>query len=155
MKNGLKYFILIMLFVIMALSITISTLYIKYEIKGKFNYIKNYYEIKYSNVIMDNDNITVKVDEKNNSIHVDIPELIKENTICIDITNLGSSDIVVDSYSIMNIDTSLNKDNISVTTSLNIDDEIKGGYSKKIIVNIKNNNKDKGYYNFNINYMFK
>ena len=124
MKNSLKYVLLIVLFIALVISVTVSTLYIKYEIKGEFKYNRQYYDIKYSNVFMDNDDIIVKVDENNNSIHIDIPELEKENTI-------------------------------SVVTSLEKDDILKGGNSKKIIINIKNNNKEKGHFNFNINYIFK
>ena len=40
-------------------------------------------------------------------------------------------------------------------TSLEKDDVLKGGNSEKIIINIKNNNKEKGHFNFNINYIFK
>ena len=155
MKNSLKYVLLIIFFIALVISVTVSTLYIKYEIKGEFKYNRRYYDIKYSNVFMDNDDIIVKVDENNNSIHIDIPELEKENTISVDVSNIGNSDIVVDSYSITNVDTSLNKDNISVVTSLEKDDVLKGGNSEKIIINIKNNNKEKGHFNFNINYIFK
>ena len=67
MKNSLKYVLLIVLFIALVISVTVSTLYIKYEIKGEFKYNRQYYDIKYSNVFMDNDDIIVKVDENNNS----------------------------------------------------------------------------------------
>ena len=150
-----KYIIIVLLFIALVISVTVSTLYIKYEIKGEFDYHKNYYEIKYSNISMDDGDIVVKLNENNTSIHIDIPELKEEANISIDINNIGSSDITLDSYQIINIDTSLNKDNVVVTTSLNKDEIIKGGYSKKLIINVKNNNKGSGYYNFNIDALFK
>ena len=150
-----KYVIIVLLFIALVISVTVSTLYIKYEIKGDFNYSKNYYEIKYSNIEMGNDDIVVKINEENNTIHIDIPELDRTATISVDITNIGSSNVILDSYQILNIDTSLNKDNVIITTSLNKDEVIKGGYSKKLIINVKNNNKGKGYYNFNIDATFK
>ncbi len=150
-----RYIVLVLLFIALVISVTVSTLYIKYEIKGDFNYTRNYSELKYSNIVMDNDNITVKMNDNNSSIHIDIPELDKEATISIDINNIGSSSVILDSYQIINIDTSLNKDNVIVDTSLVKDEVIKGGYSKKLIINVKNNNKGKGYYNFNIDTIFK
>ena len=150
-----KYVIIVLLFIALVITVTVSTLYIKYEIKGEFDYSKNYYEMKYSNIEMDNDDIVVKINESNNSIHVDIPELNKESIISIDLTNIGSDSAILDSYQVLNIDTSLNKDNVIVTTSLLKDEVIKGGYSKKLIIKVKNNNKAKGYYNFNIDMMFK
>ena len=155
MKTGLKYFVLVILFIALVISITVSTLYIKYEVKGEFNYNTSYYDIKYSNVSMDNNDIMVKVDEKNNSIHVDIPNLEKESTISLDVTNIGSKDITLDSYEIINIDTTLDKNNIEITSTLDREDILIGGHSKKMIVNIKNNNKESGKFNFNINYIFK
>ena len=155
MKTGLKYFVLVILFIALVISITVSTLYIKYEINGEFNYDTNYYDIKYSNVSMDNDDIIVKVDENNNSIHVDIPNLEKEASISLDVTNIGSKDIILDSYEIINVDTALDKNNIEITSTLDREDVLNGGYSKKIIISIKNNNKESGKFNFNINYIFK
>lgn len=148
-----KYIIIVLLFIALVISVTVSTLYIKYEIKGDFNYSKNYYELKYSNIEMDKDDISVKMN--NNSIHIDIPELDKEANISIDITNIGSMDVILDSYQIINIDTSLDKDNVIVSTSFNKDEVIKGGYVKKLTIKIKNNGKKKGYYNFNIDAIYK
>jgi len=150
-----KYIILVLLFIALVISVTVSTLYIKYEIKGKFNYTKNYYELKYSNIAMDNDDITVKLNENNNSIHIDIPSLEKKATIKVDISNIGNSNVILDNYQIMNVDTSLNKDNVSINTSLVKDEVIKGGYSKKLIIDVINNGKSKGYYNFNVDMIFK
>lgn len=155
MKKSLKYILLIFLIIVLAICVTISIQYIKYGIKGELNYNNSYYEIKYSNVSMDNEEITVKIDEKNNSIHIEVPQLDRENNITLDLTNIGSKDIVVDNYMITNIDTLLDQDNVVVSISLVEGEIIKGGSSKKIIVNIKNNNKTKGYYNFNVDYIFK
>ncbi len=155
MKNSLKYVILIILFIVLVISVTVSNLFIKYETKGEFNYKNKYYEIKYSNITMNNNQTMVKIDEENNSIHISIPTLEKKEVISFDITNIGNSDIIFDNYSITNIDTIVNTDNVIVNTSINKNELIKGGNSKKVIINIINNNKNNGYYNFNINCLFK
>jgi hypothetical protein len=143
-----------LLFIALVISVTVSTLYIKYEIKGDFVFTKNYSLIKYSNIIMDDD-IIVKLDEINNSIYVNIPSLKKETNISVDVNNIGNEDIVISNYQILNVDTSLNKDNVIITTSLKQDEVIKGGSSKKLLIKITNNNKNDGHYNFSINTIYK
>ena len=58
-----KYIIIVILFIALVISITVSTLYIKYEIKGEFNYNRNYYEITYSNIsVLINSKFLFKID---------------------------------------------------------------------------------------------
>jgi hypothetical protein len=155
MINSLKYIILVILFIILVFSVTVSTLFIKYETKGNFVFSKNYSYIKYSNVSYDNDDIVVKMNEEDNYIHVSIPSLEKNATISLDMVNIGNEEVVLDNYSITNIDTELNKDNININVTINKDDVIKGGTTKKIIINVSNNNKESGYLNFNVNCSYK
>ncbi len=155
MKGSLKYIFLIILFIVLVISITVSNLFIKYETNGNFNYNSKYSMVKYSNVSMSNNHTLVKIDEKNNSIHINIPTLKKEEVISFDITNIGNKDIIFDNYSITNIDSIVNTDNVVINTSIKNGELIKGGNSKKVVINIINNNKNSGYYNFNINCLFK
>ena len=160
MKQIAKYIIIIILFIILVVSITFSYLSIHYMEKGTVDIIKKYYDIVFDNVIIDNDsNVTIKVDSDKDLIHVRVPDLNSKNkkvSFSLDVKNIGNVDAFVDGFSVSNVDSNIDPNNIKLDMSLLKDDIIKGGEYKKLIVNINYNGKDnnKVYYNFNINYNF-
>lgn len=161
MKQKHKYIILVLLFIVLVASITFTYLYIHYKDQGTGEFIKRYSEIKYSNINVNNESdLSVKLNETDNSFHIEIPSLsyneIKEFNI--DVTNIGNIDVVSDNYQITNVVSNVSDKDIIITSTLNKDDVIKGGESKKIIVRVRyigKNTEIIPYYNFNINYSFK
>jgi hypothetical protein len=106
--------------------------------------------------MIDNDNISVKLDNEKKFIHIDIDDLSKEEQINIDIKNIGNIDGMIKNYAISNIDTNVDNDLIELTSSINNGDVIKKGESKKLTIKIKNkSNIENVHYNFNINYLFE
>ena len=72
------------------------------------------------------------------------------------IKNTANIDALLKNYSISNINTNAKEGSIIVYVSTKNGEVIKKGETKKLIVIIKNNSKDKNiYYNFNINYLFE
>ena len=160
MKNIHNYIAIIILFVVLVFSITITHLYIKYSETGTFNTVKKYYDIIFTNTTIDYESeLSVKANSDNDSIHIEIPNLKerKEFEISVDAVNVGNVDCVVDNYSISNIVSNIDTSKIEIEASLIKDELIKGSESKRIIIKIKNgsNTKEENpYINFNINYVF-
>lgn len=154
MKDYFKYILLVVLFIVFVISFTMYNLYIKKSISGNFNVSSNYNEIKYTNIVINDKDNVVKIDDKNKSIHIEIPKLVKDTFFSVDIVNIGNKDIIIKNFSYMNIDTDLDKNNIVIDTSLKENEIIKGGYSKKLNIYVRNNNKNSDKYNFNINLLY-
>ena len=156
MKNGLKYILLVLLIILLVASITISTLVIKYETNGDFSLVKQYKEIHFSNIIMDKD-ISIKINEEDTSIHIEIPKFDSEVEFSIDLRNIGNQDTKLKNFSYTNIVTNLDQNNIVITPSLKEGDIIKGGEIRRLNVLVKYNGKipSESYLNFNINYLFE
>lgn len=156
MKKSIKYILFIVVFIVFVVSITISTLFTKYSDQGKFIVSRKNFNIVFSNIIVNNDNVKVKVDNNTKSIHIEVLELDSEE-ISIDIKNIANIDGIIKNYSITNVDTNVNnKEDIDINVSLPNDVIIKSGESKKLNINIKNNTKSKEiYYKFNINYLIE
>lgn len=161
MKNGHKYVALIIVFIILVISITVTYLYIHYKEQGTGNFIKKYSDIVFNNVSFDYENdLMIKVDNKNDSIHIQIPELNNKKAIeiNIDALNIGNNDMISDNYTITNVMSNVDNSYVSISSTLDKDDVIKGGDSKKVVIRVKYNGNIKGeipYYNFNLNYSFK
>jgi plasmid rolling circle replication initiator protein Rep len=155
MKKSLKYILLVLLIILLVASITISTLIIKYETKGDFSLVKQYKEIHFNNIIMDKD-ISIKINEEDTSIHIEIPEFNNEVEFSIDISNIGNQDTILKNFSYTNIVTNLDQNNLLIIPSLKEGDVIKGGEKRRLNVVIKYNGKvpSESYLNFNINYLF-
>ena len=156
MKNSLKYILLILLVIMMVLSITLSTLYIKYDSKGEFNLIKQYSDIHFNNINLTN-GVSVKLNEESSSIRVNISPLEKEAEFTVDIVNTGNKDVILKNFSYTNIVTNLDQDNIIIDSSLREGSVIRGGEIKKLKIVVNNSGKtvSDSEYNFNINYVFE
>ncbi len=162
MKEKIKYISLIAVFIIFVFSITVTNLLIKYDETGVFKSNKEFYEIRFNNAKIDYDiNTTIKINNDNNSLHFEIPNLndyIEEKTFYVDVTNIGNKDVYVANMYISNIDTNESNDKVDVYTSINNGDKLIGGQQKRLIIKIKYNSKESKevkYYNFNINYNFE
>ena len=155
MKNSLKYIVLVLLIVLLVASITVSTLVIKYESNGDFSLIKQYKEIHFSNITMNKD-ISIKINENDTSIHVEIPNFDSEVEFSVDMSNIGNQDAILKNFSYTNIMTNLDQNNIEITPSLKEGDSIRGGEIRRLNVVVKYNGKipSESYLNFNINYLF-
>lgn len=156
MKNSLKYILLIIVFVVFVVSITMSILFTKYKEQGNFSLSRKKFEVLFTNVLVNNDNIKVKLDNQNKSIHIETNNLTDTEEVSLDIKNTANIDALLKNYSISNINTNAKEGSIIVYVSTKNGEVIKKGETKKLIVIIKNNSKDKNiYYNFNINYLFE
>ena len=94
MKNSIKYIILVLVFIVFVVSITASNLFTKYSEQGSFNVIRKNFDIVFSNIIVNSDNIKVKTDNTNNSIHIET-ENLQEEQISIDVKNIANINIFV------------------------------------------------------------
>ncbi len=156
MKSNFKYVILILVFILLVVSVTVNALFTKYSVQGLFEVNRKRFDLVFSNVMIDNDNISVKLDNEKKFIHIDIDDLEKEEEINIDIKNIGNIDGMIKNYAISNIDTNVDNDLIELTSSINNGDVVKKGESKKLTIKIKNkSNIENVHYNFNINYLFE
>ena len=157
MKNSIKYILLVIVFIVFVASITVSILFTRYSESGNFDVIRKNFNIVFSNIIVNSDDVKIKVDNENKSIHIEVLNLDSEE-INIDVKNIANIDGIIKNYSLSNIDTNAkdrDKD-VSVSVSLTEGEIIKHGESKKLNVNIKNNSNEKDiYYKFNINYLFE
>ena len=159
MKQTTKYILLVLIFIAIVVGITFSFLFIRYDEKGSVEVVKKYYDVMFINtMIEDNKKTSIKLNNNDDSIHISIPNLNEEKltTFSVDAINIGNIDTYVDNYSISNVDTNANINDVQIEVSLNKDELIKGGESKKINVKVKynGNSEEKIYYNFNINYVF-
>ena len=159
MKDGIKYILLIIVFIVFVCSITITNLFIKYDETGSFSLKKEYYEIRFNDTRINYDiDAKVKINNDSNSLHFELSNLndyIDEKTFYVYVTNLGNKDVYVTNMYLSNIDTNADADKVDVYTSINNGDKILGGEQKKLVIKIKYNSKeskDIKYYNFNVNY---
>lgn len=158
MKDKIKYIVLIIIFSLFVFSLTISKLLIKYDDNGVVNVFKEYYDIIFTNPSIDYDSeISVKINNEKDFLHIDIPDLgkYKRIEISLDANNIGNIPAIVESMTISNIDSSVSNEEINVDISLSKDNIIKGGESKKVNIIVTYDGKEKEvFYNFNINYVF-
>lgn len=159
MKNTVKYILLLILSIILVVCITFTYLKIHYFEKGTIKINNSYYDIVFSNILVENNDLMIKTNDGSDSIHIEVNNIIenKEIELSLDMKNIGSRDVIVDNYSYMNIDSNVDLSKVEITSSIEKNDVIKGGESKKLFIKIKYNGKEKidnSYYNFNINYVF-
>ena len=155
MKGFLKYTLLILLFIILVASITLSRLILGYQEKGTFELYRTYSDVLFSNVIIEDD-ASVKLDNSNKSIHVEISDL-KEVEFEVDLKNIGNKDVIIKNFSYSNIVSNAETNEVEITSSLKEGDIISGSGIKKLNVKVKYKGKSKEqiHYNFNINYVFE
>ena len=156
MKGFLKYTLLIILFIILVASITLSKLILNYQEKGTFELNRTYSDVLFSNIIINEETVSIKVDNNSKSIHIMIPNL-KELEFDVDLKNIGNKDVKIKNFSYSNIVSNANNNEVEITSSLKEGDIISGSGTKKLNVKIKykGKSKEKIYYNFNINYVFE
>lgn len=161
MKEKITYALIILLFSILVLSLALYYLFNGFSIRGDANIIKKYYDIKLNNVSVDYEtDMTVKLDNENSTIQVKVPDLNqfkKTNSFSIDLTNIGNIDAKITEIRIENIFANIDTKNVNINLSLDKEDVIKGGETKKLNIEITYNGKDKieqSYYEFSIKYVF-
>lgn len=161
MKEKITYALIILLFSILVLSLALYYLFNGFSIRGDANIIKKYYDIKLNNVSVDYEtDMTVKLDNENSTIQVKVPDLNqfkKTNSFSIDLTNIGNIDAKITDVRIENIFANIDTKNVNINLSLDKEDVIKGGETKKLNIEITYNGKDKieqPYYEFSIKYVF-
>ena len=161
MKEKITYALIVLLFSILVLSLALYYLFNGFSIRGDANIIKKYYDIKLNNVSVDYEtDMTVKLDNENSTIQVKVPDLNqfkKTNSFSIDLTNIGNIDAKITDIRIENIFANIDTKNVNINLSLDKEDIIKGGETKKINIEITYNGKDKieqPYYEFSIKYVF-
>ena len=159
MKDTTKFIFMVIVFMVLVVSMTFCYLFLHYKEKGDVNITKKYYDIKFINaVVSENIKSSVKINNDNDSFHVEIPNMNKDKsaTISLDVINIGNISVYVDNYSITNGNTNARSTDFDIDVSLKKGELIKGGESKKVIVKVKykGNNSDDVFYNFNVNYLF-
>ena len=161
MKEKITYALIILLFSILVLSLALYYLFNGFSIRGDANIIKKYYDIKLNNVSVDYEtDMTVKLDNENSTIQVKVPDLNqfkKTNSFSIDLTNIGNIDAKITNVYIEKIFANIDTKNVNINLSLDKEDVIKGGETKKLNIEITYNGKDRieqPYYEFSIKYVF-
>ena len=161
MKEKITYALIILLFSILVLSLALYYLFNGFSMMGKADIIKKYYDIKLNNVSIDYEtDMTIKLDNENGTIQVKVPDLNKfkkTNSFSIDLTNIGNIDAKIIDIRIENIFANIDTKNVNINLSLDKEDIVKGGETKKLNVEITYNGKDKieqPYYEFSIKYVF-
>lgn len=161
MKEKITYTLIILLFSILVLSLALYYLFNGFSMMGKADIIKKYYDIKLNNVSIDYEtDMTIKLNNENGTIQVKVPDLNKfkkTNSFSIDLTNIGNIDAKIIDIRIENIFANIDTKNVNINLSLDKEDIIKGGETKKLNVEITYNDKDKieqPYYEFSIKYVF-
>lgn len=161
MKEKITYALIILLFSILVLSLALYYLFNGFSMMGKADIIKKYYDIKLNNVSIDYEtDMTIKLNNENGTIQVKVPDLNKfkkTNSFSIDLTNIGNIDAKIIDIRIENIFANIDTKNVNINLSLDKEDVIKGGETKKLNVEITYNAKDKieqPYYEFSIKYVF-
>ena len=100
MKKSINYVLLVVVFIVLVCSITITTLFIKYKDKGNFILNRTYSDVLFTNTIIETDNdVKIKLDNDKKSIHVETGNLNENTEFTIDIKNIGNKDIKVKNYS--------------------------------------------------------
>ena len=136
MKEKITYALIILLFSILVLSLALYYLFNGFSIRGDANIIKKYYDIKLNNVSVDYEtDMTVKLDNENSTIQVKVPDLNqfkKTNSFSIDLTNIGNIDAKITEIRIENIFANIDTKNVNINLSLDKEDVIKSGKTKKL-----------------------
>ena len=155
MKNKLMYIIFVVILILFVSIITISYLLINYKEQGTFEYDKVYKEILLTNTIIDYDTTTsVKLNNEENNIHIDIPDLNEYKTLktfSIDMENIGNTSVYISDIYYSNNVSNINTEYIKIDSSLKKGDIIKGNEIKRIYIDIKYNGNYKDiipFYNF-------
>ena len=159
MKNKLKYIINILLLLILLGFTIYAYIDIHYSKKGSIINNSSYYDIKFTNVVVNNEELIVKVNDNNDSLSIQIPNLSKGKrySFSVDLKNIGNEDINIKNVLYNNINTNVEESNVLIETSLLESEIIKGGEEKKLDVFVNYNGNDlveNKYYNFDINYYF-
>ena len=158
MRNSIKYVLFILVFIVLVFSVTFSRVYTKYKDQGVFELKRNNCDIIFYNAIISgNNDVKIKINNNDKSIHIESKDFKDKIEFSIDLKNIGNEEMILKNYSISNIDTNGNKDNFIIKTSLDQNQRIKGSQSIKLNVVVENIGKDQDdlYYNFNLNYVFE
>ncbi len=145
-KGRVTYIVLLILFVVFVIGLDII-FYMRYSnISGKLSINRKFYDINY---ITDNSNVKLY----NGDINVNIKNLDEE--VYFDIYNSGNINATLDSVSFKSITSNLEEENFTITSSLQKNDVIKGGETRRVYINItcENCNKDTELA-FNTEYVF-
>ncbi len=145
-KSRITYIVLLILFVVFIIGLDI-VFYIRYSnISGKLSINRKFYNINY---ITDNNNVKLY----NGDINVNIKSLNEE--VYFDIYNSGNINATLDNVSFKSITSNLEEENFVITSSLQKNDVIKGGETKRVYIKItcENCNQDTELA-FNIEYDF-
>ena len=142
-KLEIKYSILILVFIMCVFTITATILIINYNELGTSHIIKDYYDIKLVNASMDYTTLTsVKLED--NRIVIDIKDLgiyKNENSINVEMRNIGNLDALVNYINITKNSFDVKKEDVNVNMSIKQGDIIESAETKIININIKCNNK--------------
>lgn len=156
-----KYSLVIFVFIVFVFFICFTYLELNYKIKGTGNIKNNYYDINFNNVMIDYEtSTTVKIDNDNNTLSIkvnDLDKYTKGNSISVEMYNIGSIDALIKNINLVNIDTNVKSENVSINLSMKNDDIFYASEKKILNILIKYNNKEKidnAYYNFDIKFDF-
>ncbi len=148
MENDQRIYYLVIFMFIVFISAFIAFFIIKnVNIKGKVQIEKKYsnivYELKDSDVSLNNDLVCIRMNNVKNELYFDI-------------YNTGNKDITIDNTNINYVSTNMDKDKLNIKLSADKDDVIKGGEVKRVVININYDDsiKEDDYLNFDIKYSF-
>ena len=158
MKKIIRYVIVIILLLILA-GVSIYTFFnIHYSNKGNIKIDNKYYDIKFTNPIVYENDLIVKINDEEDTLHIDIPNVIKdkEYSFSIDAKNIGNENINIKDVLYKNINTNIEENDISISSNVSETEVIAGGEEKKldIIVKYTGNDMENLYYSFDIKYLF-
>ena len=148
MENDQRIYYLVIFMFIVFISAFIAFFIIKnVNIKGKVQIEKKYsnivYELKDSDLSLNNDLVCIRMNSVKNELYFDI-------------YNTGNKDITIDNTNINYVSTNMDKDKLNIKLSADKDDVIKGGEVKRVVININYDDsiKEDDYLNFDIKYSF-
>lgn len=148
MENDQRIYYLVIFMFIVFISAFIAFFIIKnVNIKGKVQIEKKYsnivYELKDSDLSLNNDLVCIRMNNVKNELYFDI-------------YNTGNKDITIDNTNINYVSTNMDKDKLNIKLSADKDDVIKGGEVKRVVININYDDsiKEDDYLNFDIKYSF-
>ena len=148
MENDQRIYYLVIFMFIVFISAFIAFFIIKnVNIKGKVQIEKKYsnivYELKDSDLSLNNNLICIRMNNVKNELYFDI-------------YNTGNKDITIYNTNIKYVSTNMEKDKLNIKLSADKDDVIKGGEVKRVVININYDDsiKEDDYLNFDIKYSF-
>ena len=148
MENDQRIYYLVIFMFIVFISAFIAFFIIKnVNIKGKVQIEKKYsnivYELKDSDLSLNNNLVCIRMNNVKNELYFDI-------------YNTGNKDITIDNTNINYVSTNMDKDKLNIKLSAKKDDVIKGGEVKRVVININYDDsiKEDDYLNFDIKYSF-